>query len=189
MTHGREAVRLLEPRTTPDVVLMPDTRSHRILGRIAGVAAALVIIGVCTVLYGQRREAKPNAAAARAAPRLPVGAARAHRGDIGVYLTGLGSVTPLNTITVKTRIDGQLMRVSYREGQMVQKGAPLAEIDARPYETQLAQTEAQLAKDEAALQNAQVDLHRYETLIERNAVAQQVLAAQRATVAQDEGLV
>jgi len=168
---------------------MPEKRTLRILGRFVAAAAVVVVIGVCTVLYGQRRDPAPNKAGARTGQRLPVGAARARQGDIGVYITGLGSVTPLNTITVKTRIDGQLMSVSYREGQMVRKGTPLAEIDSRPYEAQLAQAEAQLAKDQATLENARVDLHRYETLIERNAVAQQVLAAQRATVAQDEGLV
>ena len=106
-----------------------------------------------------------------------------------MYLTGLGAVTPLNTITVKTRIDGQLETVSYQEGQRVRKGDPLVEIDPRPYEAQLAQAEAQLERDQAALENARTDLQRYESLIVRNAVAQQVLATQRTTVTQDEGVV
>jgi multidrug efflux system membrane fusion protein len=125
----------------------------------------------------------------RNAPRIPVVAAVARKGDIGVYVTGLGTVTPLSTIVVKTRVDGQLMTVSYKEGQMVRRGQPLAEIDPRPYRMQLAQAEGQLMKDQAALRNAETDLQRYESLIVRNAVAQQVLETQRATVAQIEGAV
>ena len=112
--------------------------------------------------------------------------ARAEKGDIGEYVTGLGTVTPLNTIMVKTRVDGQLMTVAYKEGEMVQKDAPLVEIDPRPYQVQLAQAEAQLLKDQATLQNARIDLQRYEALIAKNAIAQQILQTQRATVAEDE---
>jgi multidrug efflux system membrane fusion protein len=115
--------------------------------------------------------------------------ALAQKGDIGVYVTGLGTVTPLNTIAVRTRVDGQLMTIAYKEGEMVHKGAALAEIDPRPYQVQLEQADAQLAKDQATLQNARVDLDRYESLITKNAVAQQVLQTQRATVAQDEGTI
>ena len=116
-------------------------------------------------------------------------AAVAESGSVNVYLTGLGSVTPLATITVKTRIDGQLMSVNYREGETVYKGQQLVEIDPRPYEVQLEQAEGQLAKDQAVLENARVDLRRYETLIAKNAVAQQVLVTQQSTVHQDEAVV
>jgi len=118
-----------------------------------------------------------------------VSAAVAESGSINVFLTGLGSVTPLATITVKTRIDGQLMSVNYREGDTVHKGQPLVEIDPRPYEVQLEQAEGQLAKDLAALENARIDLRRYETLIAKNAVAQQVLITQQSTVQQDEATI
>jgi membrane fusion protein, multidrug efflux system len=114
---------------------------------------------------------------------------QAEKGDIGVYVTGLGTVTPLNTITVTTRVDGQLMAVSYKEGDTVKKGAPLVEIDPRPFQVQLEQAEGQLAKDLAALQNARIDLSRYEDLITKNAVSQQILQTQRATVAQGEATV
>ena len=116
-------------------------------------------------------------------------AALAESGSINVYFTGLGSVTPLATITVKTRIDGQLMSVNYREGETVHKGQLLVEIDPRPYEVQLEQAEGQLAKDQAALENARVDLRRYETLITKNAVAQQVLITQQSTVQQAEATI
>jgi membrane fusion protein, multidrug efflux system len=119
-------------------------------------------------------------------PPVPVVVARAEKGDIGDYVTGLGTVTPINTVEVRTRVDGQLMTVAYREGQMVRQGAPLVEIDPRPFQVQLQQAEAQLLKDQAALQNARIDLARYESLIAKNAIAQQILQTQRAIVAQDE---
>jgi multidrug efflux system membrane fusion protein len=134
------------------------------------------------------RSAEKSSGAEHAAAPIPVSAAVADAGSINVYFTGLGSVTPLATITVKTRIDGQLMSVNYREGDMVRQGQVLVEIDPRPYEVQLEQAEGQLAKDQAALANARLDLQRYEALIVKNAVAQQVLNTQRSTVQQDEAV-
>jgi len=161
----------------------PSRRS--ILGGALAVAAAVVAAAAVAHSWKQ-----PTAIVhAATAPRTPVVAAVAHQGDIGVYITGLGAVTPLATISVKTRVDGQLVKVSYAEGALVRKGDALAEIDPRPYQVQLAQAEAQLDKDQAALLNAQADLERYESLIVRNAVSQQVLATQRATVAQDQAAV
>jgi multidrug efflux system membrane fusion protein len=154
--------------------------------RNAILAVVIVALAVSVVVY-ERRGTPAARGGGTPARDIPVVAAMAHRGDIGVYVTGLGAVTPVNTIAIKARVDGQLMTVSYQEGQVVRKGDPLVEIDSRPYQVQLAQAEAQLIKDQAALQNAQADLQRYETLIVRNAIAQQVLATQRATVAQDEG--
>ena len=120
---------------------------------------------------------------------VPVTTVHAHRGDIGVYVTGLGSVTPIYTVTVKTRVDGQIMAVHYKEGDMVQQGAPLLEIDSRPYQVQLEQYEGQLKRDQALLANAKVDLARYATLLKTNAVPEQTYATQQATVTQDEGQV
>lgn len=132
--------------------------------------------------HAQAANAKP-----KTAPSTPVVAAEARKGEIPVYFTGLGAVTPLYTVTIKTRVDGQIDKVSYTEGQAVHKGQPLVDIDSRPYEVQLMQAQGQLIKDQAALQNAQIDLQRYETLLAKNAVAQQIYATQKATVAQDEG--
>ncbi|MGA3211233.1 MAG: MdtA/MuxA family multidrug efflux RND transporter periplasmic adaptor subunit [Terriglobales bacterium] len=122
-------------------------------------------------------------------PPVPVMAAVVQKGNIGVYNSGLGAVTPVYTVTVHTRVDGQLMDVFYREGQTVQKGEALAEIDPRPFQAALLQAEGQLLKDQAALANARLDLTRYQELIKRNAVAEQTLATQDALVKQYEGAV
>jgi multidrug efflux system membrane fusion protein len=150
--------------------------------------ALLLILGIAAALYW-RRTAERQTNAPRTAPPIPVLVAQTEKGDIGVYVTGLGTVTPLNTISLTTRVDGQLMSVMYKEGDNITKGAPLVEIDPRPFQVQLEQAEGQLAKDQAALQNAQIDLKRYEELITKNAVSQQILQTQRATVAQDEGTI
>jgi multidrug efflux system membrane fusion protein len=117
----------------------------------------------------------------------PVDAAKARKGDIGVYFNGLGSVTPIYTVTVKSRVDGQLMNLHYNEGDLVRKGDLLIEIDPRPYQVQLEQAEGLLTRDQATLANAQTDLARYETLLKQNAIPEQQLATQRATVSQIEG--
>ncbi len=117
---------------------------------------------------------------------VPVLAAAARTKDVGVYLTGLGTVAALNTVSVKSRVDGQIMRINFREGQIVRAGDLLAEIDPRPFQVQLMQAEGQRAKDEAALQNARVDLKRYEILVQQDSIPRQQLDTQTATVAQFE---
>jgi multidrug efflux pump subunit AcrA (membrane-fusion protein) len=126
---------------------------------------------------------------AKGPPPIPVVAATSHKGDIGVYYSGLGAVTPLATVTVKSRVDGQLMSVRYREGDTVRKGDLLVEIDDGPYQAALIQAEGQLMKDQAALENARIDLVRYQQLVPQKAIPEQQLATQQATVHQDEGVV
>jgi membrane fusion protein, multidrug efflux system len=119
----------------------------------------------------------------------PVVAVKATRGDIGVYITDPGSVAPVYTVTVMSQISGYLMKVLYKEGDMVHQGDTLAEIDPRPYQVLLEQAQAALARDQASLDNARVDLKRYQTLVPLRAVPEQQLATQEALVKSDEGTV
>ncbi len=125
----------------------------------------------------------------RAPPPISIGTRAAWRGDIAVHLDGLGTVTPLATVTVKTRVDGQLLSVNYREGQMVHQGDLLATIDPRPFQAQLTQAQGQYQRDQALLENAHVDLDRYQKLFARDAIPKQLLDTQVALVHQDEGTV
>jgi membrane fusion protein, multidrug efflux system len=120
---------------------------------------------------------------------LQVVGARATKGSIKVFITGLGAVTPIYTVTVNSRVTGELMQVHFKEGQMVHKGDPLVEIDPRPYQVQLEQAEGQLIHDEALLKDARLDLDRYQTLIKQDAIPQQTLDAQVALVTQYEGTI
>jgi membrane fusion protein, multidrug efflux system len=120
---------------------------------------------------------------------MPVGTATVEKGDMPIIDNALGTVTPLATVTVQTQINGQLTEVGFSEGQMVNKGDFLAQIDPRPYQVALEQAQGQLAKDQAALADAELDLARYKKLVAQNAIASQTLDTQVATVAQDKGTV
>ncbi len=122
-------------------------------------------------------------------PAVPVVAVEAKKANFNVYLTGLGSVTPVYTVTVRTRVDGQLMEVLFKEGQIVSSGDLLCRIDPRPFEVQLTQAEGQMARDMAQLKNAQLDLERYRVLWQEDSVSKQVLDTQEALVRQLEGAV
>ena len=119
----------------------------------------------------------------------PVGVARIKRGDIHLTLRALGAVTPLATVTVTTEINGLLMNVGFKEGQLVHKGQFLAQIDPRPYQALLEQYQAQLAHDNAALEQARMDLTRYQTLSQQTSIARQTYEDQIWLVKQDEGTV
>ena len=129
-------------------------------------------------------EAKP-----RTAPPAAVVAQPARQGDLPVTLEGIGSVTPLANVTVRSRVDGQLMQVHFQEGQLVQAGDLLAEIDPRPFQVQLEQAQGQLARDQALLANAQVDFARYKRLVADDSIPKQQLDTQVALVRQYEGVV
>lgn len=120
---------------------------------------------------------------------IPVAAEASVRSDFPVYLTGLGTVTALGSVTVRSRVDGELIRVAFKEGQTVHKGDVLAEIDPRPFKAQLMQAEGQLLHDEALLKNAEIDLSRYRTLLEQDSIAAQEVVTQEALVKQYRGTV
>jgi multidrug efflux system membrane fusion protein len=157
----------------------------------------IVLMGAGAYLYWSRSGSpqdtqaanKPGADQKSNSGTIPVVATRTRRGNIGVYFTGLGAVTPINTVTVKTRVDGELVNVLYHEGDIVQKGDLMMEVDPRPFQAQLEQYEGQLVRDQAILDNARVDLTRYRTLLQQNAIPEQQVATQQALVRQSEGVV
>ena len=122
-----------------------------------------------------------------APPMVPVIVARAVKGDLPVYYNGLGNVTAFNTVTVRSRVDGQIVKINFTEGQFVKQGEALVEIDPRPYEVLLEQAAGQQAKDQAQLNNVQVDLGRYQALFKEGVIAKQQVDTQQAQVGQFQG--
>ena len=170
---------------------MPDTHFANTVKRgLVGLAAAGLLALAGYALLAKSGEEPSRAGQTPAAARsTPVLAAAARIGDIGMYLNGLGSVVPLNTVNVKSRVDGQLMQVLFQEGQVVKTGELLAQIDPRPFEVQLIQVEGQMARDEAQLKNARLDLKRYKDLYQQGYVPKQQVDTQEALVRQSEGIV
>src|ERR1700739_2087424 len=119
----------------------------------------------------------------------PVPTAVVRKGDLGSYITALGTVTPVYTVNVTSRVDGEITAVNYREGQMVHKGDSLIGIDPRPYQAQLLQYQGQLGRDQALLNESRIDLTRYQAALSRNAIAKQQVDDQQQVVYQYEGTV
>lgn len=148
---------------------------------------AIAVFCVFSLACG-KSPSNPRSARASAAQSTPVSVATAQRKDMPVYLTGLGSVTAYNTVSVKSRVDGQLVQVAYKEGQVVKQGDLLAVIDPRPYQVALEQAQATLFKDQAQLRDAQLNYQRYKDLLhDSGAMSQQQVDTQQATVDQLEG--
>jgi multidrug efflux system membrane fusion protein len=157
---------------------------------LGSIAFLIVVVGGAILARAVPWRSAAGAQGRLAAPpRVPVVAAAARTRDVGVYLYGLGSVTPLNTVTLRTRVDGELISVRFQEGQIVSRGELLAEIDPRPFEAQLTQFEGQLERDQALLDNARLDLKRFQVLVTTDAVPRQQLDTQVSLVRQLEGTV
>ncbi len=125
----------------------------------------------------------------RGGPPAPVATGMARAGNVNVYLNGLGTVTPTRTVTVRSRVEGELVRVHFKEGQTVKQGTLLAEVDPRAFQAQLLQAQGQMQRDQALLANARVDLERYRTLLKQDSIAEQQVSSQEALVRQLEGTV
>src|ERR1700683_3175822 len=158
--------------------------------RFSRVTRLFVVAAICAFFLGCGGAGDSKQRALAAGLRsVSVATAQVQRQDVPVYLTGLGSVTAFNTANIKSRVDGQIMKVNVQEGQNVKEGELLIEIDPRPYQAQLDQMQAQLFRDQAQLRDAKLNLDRYTTLIPSGSIAQQQVDTQRALADQLEGTV
>jgi multidrug efflux system membrane fusion protein len=152
----------------------------------------ILVLAIGGLTYYRKQQAAAQAAKAKAAAAnrsVPITTATVRQGPIGVYINALGTVTPVYTATITSRVDGQIVSVNYREGQMVRKGDVLIQVDPRPYQAALTQAQGTLAHDEALLNESRIDLDRYQLAFNRNAIAKQQLDDQTQTVKQYEGSV
>ena len=161
------------------------SRAHRSFYFYSSVAALLLLLGIT----GCNSASTKSAQAGGGPPAIPVAVAPAEQKDFPVYLSGLGSVQASNTVSLKSRVDGQIVQIAFREGQTVKQGDLLLVIDPRPYQVALEQAEAALARDQAQLKNAQLDSGRYQGLFKEGVISQQQYDAQRALVGQLEGTI
>ena len=181
-------------RPRSHIAVMTDTlepfqklaRGHRHHYLLAGL---VILIATSGGYVGLQYRATTKIAAVPSvapSPAIPVSVANAQQRDVPIYLTGLGTVQAFNTVTVKTRVDGELVKVAFTEGQDVKAGDLLAQIDPRPFQAAYDQAVAKKVQDEANLANAKVDLQRFADLATRNFAPKQQVDTQRAAVAQLE---
>lgn len=150
---------------------------------------AVLTAGLLAVLSGCGGATTKSAQAGVGPQAIPVTVAAAEQRDFPVYLSGLGSVQASNTVSLKSRVDGQIVQIAFKEGQYVKQGDLLIVIDPRPYQVALEQAQAALARDQAQLKNAQLDYSRFQGLYKEGVISQQQYDAQRALVGQLEGTV
>jgi multidrug efflux system membrane fusion protein len=176
-------------KVEPDIVQPAAKRAPRTLKSLLADFFILVLaLSLLAILFWSQQEtSQQSPPGGRNAGQISIGSATVEKGDVGVTLTELGTVTSLATVTIRTQISGYLIRIDFTEGQEVKKNDLLAEIDPRPYEAALALAKGNLARDEALFKGAQVDLARYQGLAKQNAVPRQTLEDQVALVAQHEG--
>ena len=171
----------------PDHV--PARRRYTIVWVVMSILLLLVLALVIVLVLRDRENDEKAAAAARPAPGITVTSATAQKGDIGVYLDSIGTVTPVYTDSITSQVNGPVIAVQFTEGQRVAKGDPLIEIDSRPYRATLLQAQGMLERDQNLLGQAQLDLERYREAWARNAIAKQTMDDQEKLVLQDEGIV
>ncbi|MBR0871059.1 MdtA/MuxA family multidrug efflux RND transporter periplasmic adaptor subunit [Bradyrhizobium tropiciagri] len=172
-----------------DPIIAPEQSGQTSRGRTI-VTTLIVLLLLAGVVWWTRQQGAPQlAGGGRNSAPMSIVPETVGKGDIGVTLNALGTVTSLATVTIKSQISGYLQKIDFKEGDEVKQGDLIAQIDPRPYEATLAQARGQLARDEAQLKGAQVDLARYEGLAKQNAVPHQTLDTQIALVAQYQGTV
>jgi membrane fusion protein, multidrug efflux system len=152
-------------------------------------ASALAALGILLVLHNKQQSDLKAQEAATKPPAAAVTVGQSRTGDINIYISGLGTVTPIYTVTVFSQITGKVMTVHYKEGELVKAGDPLVDIDPQPYQALLAQAEGTLDHDQSVLEQARIDLARYQAAWARNAIAKQQLDDQVQAVRQAEGSV
>jgi len=155
--------------------------------RWAYAVAAVVVILIGAIAWQKLQSSADNNRTGRRFARsgpMPVSVATAAKKTFDIYVSGLGNVTPLEVATVRSRVDGELVKVAFKEGDLVKEGAQLAQIDPRPFEVQVMQAQGQLARDQALLKNAEVDLERYRTLLAQDSTSKQQVDTQAALVEQ-----
>jgi multidrug efflux system membrane fusion protein len=174
----------------PDHRLAAPAPPRRRVARIVIWLLVLLVLLLALLLFWLHHEKAEKAAAVRpVAPGITVTSVTAKKGDIGVYLNAIGTVTPVYTDSITSQVTGLIVAVHYTEGQVVQKDDPLVDIDPRPYQATLLQAQGALQRDENVLAQAKMDLERYRDAWARNAIAKQVLDDQEKLVLQDEGTV
>jgi len=185
-----------ENRLVSPVIAAPESDTRPAWRRFVGrhrrlLAVAGVLLGFLLLAWLLKPHGTEPAGGGRfaASGPMPVVTAHATTGDMPITLIGLGTVTPLATVTVQSQISGQIMRIAFKEGQAVKAGDPLIQIDPRPYHVALEQAQGVLKRDQALLANARVDLDRYQTLFAQDSIAEQQLATQKSLVAQYQGAV
>jgi membrane fusion protein, multidrug efflux system len=159
---------------------------HKVLWIVAGIVLFLVLAFAVALLW---RHYEHSTKGTPAPPKINITTATAKKGNIGVYLDAIGTVTPVYTASITSQVNGLVVAVHYREGQLVSKGEALVDIDVRPYQATLLQAQGALERDQNLLAQAQMDLERYRATWARNAIAKQVLDDQEKLVLQDEGIV
>lgn len=177
----------LQPLESFPLALADKARAHRPL--IVGLGIA--VLALCAYLgwHAWQKHEAAVAAANKPPPSVPVTVAAVRKGDFPVYLNGLGTVQPFDTVQVRSRVDGEVIKVGFKQGQMVRKGDMLAEIDPKPYQAALDQAVAKKAQDEANLRNARLNLERFSALAKHDYATRQQLDTQQATVEQLESQV